>query len=898
MPHTQGPVGANPCAGDAQRARSGTHLDGWLALATLVLPFFFFDWALPFVGHTTLGNDYQLFSIRQQLEIQFALAKGSFPLFIPGFAGGQSVQALTLGQAYHPIALLAAHMPGYWSGHAEACNTLLRLFSLGFAHLALTIFLRRLGLGRVAAFLLALVTTYNLRMLDLFRYGAALESWTGHLFLCASIGMYLLDRRSLGARAGIVASAYWLLTSGHPQMAYYGVLASLVFTLLVPFVSMAIVPTRAAGMADVLRFWARSAGLVGLGAGLSATYVVPFATEFLSSNARSVAGRDFAWALGWQDTVWGTLNNLVLPLRADVHGAFGGSSLPLLAFLVPVLFLFRRRVPVAIGVAWLLALGVVLAMQGERTPLYGLVWRYLPLVSSVRSPGRLAMALPMLVLCVLAWVLAPSTPGDGADREARRAALLGPVALLAALAYALVYFHAAPPLSDYSPLGFNHVPRWAEAVACGLGVVALAAWAAQGWLAGWRRPLLVLLCLCAGLQTKIALEHGTWKDSVMPTPTFAELEQLKAKDLGYRFASGEGMLTAAYWRQASEFHVEPRLARIYGRWRGAHDVEDAFRILAHGISPDEVVIEDANGPAVGGDETPTHAQVKLRHGTFNRLVFDVELARAGLLSIAYPHTGRWGAALDGVSVEVHRANGGHLGVFVPAGRHQVELRYRSVGQTVGWVVSALLLVLAVGVLVWPYGPRRALGGAVLAAAAAGGLLALQMGSLYTGQSLDSSYAWSEAVSPAGPPDLAYGRRTTMSSTFQIKHNCCPFVGSKGTDGDVSPHSGFMTEEEDAPVWGVDLGEAKTVGSVVAHESRRGADLNRRPLLAATSRDGRSWQPMPASFTEDGNSLRLTLPSPIIARYVAIRAGGRCRLALDEVEVFPPDVLVHRREVTP
>lgn len=880
-------MGVSRPGDDDRRAR---RLDGWFWLATLVLPFFFFDWALPFVGQTTLGNDYQLFSIRQQLEIQFSLAKGSFPLFVPGFAGGQSAQALTLGQAYHPISLVASRIPGYWAGHAEACNTLLRLLSLGLAHLVLWLFLRRLGLRRAVAFLLALVTTYNLRMLDLFRYGAALESWTGHLFLCASIGAYLLDRRSLGARAGIIASTYWLVTSGHPQMAYYGVLASMLFALLVPFVSAAIEPARRSSRSELLRFYAGTAGLVALGLGLSAAYAVPFATEFLSSNARSAAGRDLGWALGWKDTLGGTLSNFFLPLRADVHGAFGGSSLPLVAVLVPALYLSRRRVPGAMLGVWLLAFLVFLAMQGERTPIYGMVWRYLPFVSSVRSAGRLAMSLPILLLCLLAWLWAEPTTGEAGARQLGRSAVVGLAALAAVLAHALVHFFAAPQLSDYSPLRFNEVSPAVEATAWGLGVVALLVWVARGWLVRWQRPLLALLCACVGLQTKIALDHGTWRAPVLPTPTFAELEQLKAEDLGYRFASGEGMLTAAYWRQASEFHVEPRLARVYGRWRVAADVEDAYRILSQGISPDEVVVEQhGDYPiGVGDDASPTHAEVRLRYGAFNRLVFDVLLSRRGLMSLAYPYTGRWTATVDGSSVQVHRANGGHHGVFLPSGRHVVELRYRSVGQLVGWAIGALALVLAVAALAWRAGgPKVALSGAAIAAAAAGGLVALQVRSLYAGESLSSGYAWSEPAMHSGPRNLAYGRRTTMSSTFQIKHNCCPFVGSKGTDGDVSPRSGFMTEEEDAPAWGVDLGQAQAIGSVVAYESRRGEGVNRRPLVAAFSRDGRSWQPVQASFGEDGNRLRLSLPSPVTARYLAIRAGARSRLSLDEVEVFPP-----------
>ena len=146
------------------------------AAATLLLPWLlFWDPALRPAGRC---NDYVLFSIQHQMELMLSLKTGTFPLFVPGFAGGQSASALTLGGIWHPLAHAAAAMPGYWDGKALEWNTFFRLLSLAGAHFALFSFLRRLKLTDLAAFALSAGAVYNLRALDLFRFGASLESWT------------------------------------------------------------------------------------------------------------------------------------------------------------------------------------------------------------------------------------------------------------------------------------------------------------------------------------------------------------------------------------------------------------------------------------------------------------------------------------------------------------------------------------------------------------------------------------------------------------------------------------------------------------------------------------------------------------------------------------------------
>ena len=109
---------------------------------------------IPFLSDLTLGNDYVGFPIQHQIELMFSVKMGSFPLYVPGFAGGQSASALTLGQIFHPISHLSSILPGYWEGKALEWNTLFRLLSLGVAHLSLFLLIRRFGINIFVAAIL------------------------------------------------------------------------------------------------------------------------------------------------------------------------------------------------------------------------------------------------------------------------------------------------------------------------------------------------------------------------------------------------------------------------------------------------------------------------------------------------------------------------------------------------------------------------------------------------------------------------------------------------------------------------------------------------------------------------------------------------------------------------
>ena len=74
--------------------------------------------------------------------------------------------------------------------------------------------------------------------------------------------------------------------------------------------------------------------------------------------------------------------------------------------------------------------------------------------------------------------------------------------------------------------------------------------------------------------------------------------------------------------------------------------------------------------------------------------YAVEADGEGWLVIRASFARGWRAAVDGRPAEVRRANGKHMAVAVPAGRHQVEIRYEAPGRRAGLAVTAAAVLAA------------------------------------------------------------------------------------------------------------------------------------------------------------------------------------------------------------
>lgn len=309
------------------------------------LPFFVLYWFVPFAGNYTIGNDYLGYWINMQLYLRFSIENGTFPLYAPGFNCGWTASALTLGQLHHPISWIAASIPGYWNGHAHEIGTLLRFVSLGGCHLLLYFLLRKFRLGMTLAFVISFVTTYNLRMLDMFRYAASLENYTALLLLCVTISWYYITPKKRLARFFIAVSTYLLVVGGHPQIMFFGLFGAAIVCLIIPFYMKLMLPEQASlPLRRVGVFYLTVGGWMLIGILLASFYVMPFYFEYIQESVRNL-NMGFRWACEYQDTLVGNLCNFFNPFHSNMCGAFGGSALIILAAIVPVLALFKIRVP-------------------------------------------------------------------------------------------------------------------------------------------------------------------------------------------------------------------------------------------------------------------------------------------------------------------------------------------------------------------------------------------------------------------------------------------------------------------------------------------------------------------------------------------------------------------------
>jgi hypothetical protein len=899
-----------------------------LAAFVLVLPFALFHFVAPFVGTQTIGNDYTRFPLPAQMELQYSIAHGTWPAYSPGFAGGRSAAALTLGQLWHPISHLAAHLPGYWDGHAIDWNTLLRLLSLGLAHLALIGVLRRLGLRRDAAFLVAFVTVYNMRMLDAFRFGASLESYTGMLLVCAAAAHLFLSERRLLPAAALIGSTYLLAVGGHPQMMYFGFLGAVIFIVAAPFALPAVAQEPLPDRRRTLRFYGRAAACLVAGCALAAAYLAPLYTEFVAeaavraaraaclvagcalaaaylaplytefvAEAAVRAARAYSWSLLNTDSVGGALNSFFRPLDVSVTGGFGGSSLIVVALLTPFLAKAAGRTGiVALALLGAVALAFVVSL-GAVTPLHRLAWEWLPFFDAFRVPGRIRFVLPVVLMLLLAWAF--GRRGDaraelwGRPLPISWSGALALVSLAAFAAYWLWLGDLLPPPRSPLPAKIGHVPAAVPHLLAALGAGTLALAAVRGLNPRASGALGVALVLAVVAETGVVLRFGTWIAPRRDTPTMARMDQEKQRSLAFRGDPGYGMQSDLVAEKMKRSFFDRNLAVFYDRYVAAGGKKAAFDIMARSRSADEAVIEGfrgggaraaSGGAASGGAATAT---IGLTRSTFNDVVFAVENAAPGFLSYtALDRKGRWSAEVDGRAARVFAANGGEQAVRLEPGRHEVAFKFDSPATRVGVAVS--LATLALVAVFASLLRRRSVPRVLCAIGAVGSAAAVFFvwnGALHDGDDLHTRYTWSSTKTP-DPTNLAFGRPTEMSSIRQPQRPYECYAGL-GVNGDTHA-PGFSTKHQGSrPWWQVDLGSRRAIGRL---EVYRGSAVPKRgplPFEVALSDDGKSFRTIPTDAAiAEGVAWRIAVGGDE-ARYVRLTAVKPGVLALAEVEVFAP-----------
>ncbi len=842
-------------------------------------------WMVPFLGKFTIGNDYLNYWINNQMFLMFSVFTGTFPLYAPGFNGGWTSGALTLGQLFHPISWLAAIIPGYWNGYAFQIGTLLRLLELGATCAVIFLFLRKLRLAISLAFMLAFITVYNLRMLDMFRYGASLENYTAMLLLDVVIGwFYLAPNRLLPF---CIAVCSWLLVAGgHPQMMFIGFLGSAFVCVVFPFYASCFLPDELPpDFRRLFRFWEQTAISAGLGILLASAYTLPFYFEYLKESSRG-AGIDFGYACSEQDTIAGIICNFFNPFFSDVAGSFGGSSLILLAVLFPLVGIFYLRRAWPVFVLWAGCVVILIMSAGSNGPLYYYFWKYVPFAQTFRIPGRFCMVLPFIFMLILVWIFRQQT-----IYLRSRKVFFDPVA--SALAVALILF-IAPKGFDYSaltaagryvPANINDVPPNAVSLFFVCGLIALVSMIIYRF-PGKLKTLAALILLASVIVGSAAvLGYGTWiVKGFKKTMTFDQMLSEQRQRLAYRPATGDWSRVIIEEHLRHTF-LEPTMARVCRKYEVVDSIQESYQCLDKLREIDLVYVQGWQGAkqeSKSADSDPNIDTVELKYDSFNNFIFDVVCAQPAFFVFSFPYSSRWQATVDGQNATTYRCNAIEQGIWLLPGKHSVEFRYRSPATTVGAVLCCLAIVLIVWLSLRGKARQIVLLVAVVLSALA---LAIWYRSLYQGGNIGTHYIWtSHQIQPnlSSNYNLAYGKKTSMSKAGVESYLS---DSSLGVDGDRDGYFGFLTNTQEHTWWQVDLDKDVQVGEIDIYKMRNGYSKFAVPFDVMFSQDGKNWSLVQTIETNDaGNCWRIPVPG-IKTRFVRIQTSRVGLLALAEVEIY-------------
>jgi hypothetical protein len=660
-----------------------------LQISICVLPFAVLYWLLPFAGTLSIGNDYPVYSIQQQMELQYSLAHGTFPLYAPGFAGGRSSAALTLGQMFHPLAHLAAHSPGYWDGYALEWNTFWRLLSLGLTQLVLFNLLRRLRLRTDVSFILSYVTVYNQRMLDMFRYGASLESYTGFLLLCAAMTYLYVAPDNFIRPISVIGATYLLVCGGHPQIAYLGLLGAALVCVIIPGAVAAIDPDIQKTWRDIIQYYASVAAYVGLGLLCAAAYIVPFYFEFLR-DAPARLKQPYGWSLAFSDHWGGALNSFFNPLRSDVHSAFGSSSLILLAALAPpIIAPFFKLCGRAIIISmWILSVFIFLCSIGSDTPFYHWFWKLVPLADSFRTPGRIAIILPPLLMFILAWFFSFADAEAPTGQESSM--LPWYIAVSSLVVFVIGYVLLAhPETGGYTPLQIHSYPSWVNGLICSCGIVSLLLLMVRLSPLRTVAPVGLALSMFVVLQTVVQLRYGTWIDARESTPSIEQIDAQKRTSLAFRGKNGYGMESGTPAESSgAEVARSPSFTDRYPSYR------PEFPMAVFRTDGSAAPASDYRPPSPQNPVGPA-VPVTTLFTTVNRVVLKIDPHAPGFLSLTVPYSPQWHAVGGAQELEVRPTDHNELAIFVPSAADEVDLRFRSRASSAGMLISCAALLFVV-----------------------------------------------------------------------------------------------------------------------------------------------------------------------------------------------------------
>jgi hypothetical protein len=119
----------------------------------------------------------------------------------------------------------------------------------------------------------------------------------------------------------------------------------------------------------------------------------------------------------------------------------------------------------------------------------------------------------------------------------------------------------------------------------------------------------------------------------------------------------------------------------------------------HAFDPRDTVlleVKPENLPQLPGGPISAGSSARIVAYESNRLIVETDSPTAAMLIVSELNYPGWVATVDGNIVPIHTGNFLLRTVFLPAGKHQVEMRYTAPAARNGALISALSLMLVVG----------------------------------------------------------------------------------------------------------------------------------------------------------------------------------------------------------
>ena len=154
--------------------------------------------------------------------------------------------------------------------------------------------------------------------------------------------------------------------------------------------------------------------------------------------------------------------------------------------------------------------------------------------------------------------------------------------------------------------------------------------------------------------------------------------------------------------------VLPR-AFLVTDWVAVADAEAAVALMRGDFDPAKVAVVTAEDGVTLTEPpvSPPAGQVTIQQYARESMTLSVTSKTPAFLIITEANFPGWEATVNGAPVELLTVDGLFRGVWVPAGVHQVELRYAPAGFVVGRWVTLLALLVLVGLWAWPAGRSKA-----------------------------------------------------------------------------------------------------------------------------------------------------------------------------------------------